>query len=81
MFFFLLCLSLNLIIIKNQPSANFVNERPLLPSHQPKMPDSINLLLRNAIYLGIKTDCLFEEVDGGSEASSTDALMLFLTLF
>ena len=30
----------------------------VIPGHQPEMPDSVKLLLRDAKYLGIHTDCL-----------------------
>ena len=35
----------------------------LLPGHQPKLPDSVKLLLRDATYLGFHTDCLFKSID------------------
>ena len=34
-----------------------------LPGHQPEMPDSVKLLLRDATYLGFHTDCLLKSID------------------
>ena len=34
-----------------------------IPGHQLEMPDSVNLLLKDASYLGFHTDCVLKSID------------------
>ena len=50
----------------NLQSLIFVIDKQMicyLPGHQPEMPDSVKLLLRDATYLGFHTDCLLKSID------------------
>ena len=40
-----------------------IQKAPHIPGHQPEMPDSVKLLLRDVTYLGFHTDCLLKSID------------------